>query len=197
LKALVDKVRETAPTLVDELIPNVLTMGAVHRVLGLLLEEHVPISNLTRLLESLANHAVAVKDPIELTDRVRLDLGRVICDRCRDEQGRLHAIVLDPRLEMDFRKAMHDKHLAIEPAKLEKLIACLANAWRKATASGAEVALLTDATLRRPLRNLLSRSLRDLPVIAYQEVPSDLLLDPAALVKPEDLLSSPSPPPSA
>ena len=98
LKSLVDKARESAPSVVDELVPNVLTMGALHRVLTLLLEERVPISNLTRILESLANHAPQVKEPIELSERVRVDLGRAICDRFRDERGRIHALVLDPRL---------------------------------------------------------------------------------------------------
>ncbi len=94
LKQLVDKVRETSPSLVDELIPNVLTLGALHRVLTLLLEENVPISNMTRILESLANHAPTVKDPMELAERVRIDLGRIIVDRFRDAQSRLSAIVL-------------------------------------------------------------------------------------------------------
>src|SRR5207302_1972486 len=86
LKGLVDKVRETAPSLVDELIPTVLSMSLLHRVLVLLLEEQVPISNLTRILECLANHALLVKDPVDLTERVRADLGRIICDRFRDTQ---------------------------------------------------------------------------------------------------------------
>jgi flagellar biosynthesis protein FlhA len=187
LKTLMDKVKETAPTVVDELIPNVLTMGALHRVLGLLLEEHVPISNLNRILESLANHATLTKDPIELTDRVRIDLGRIICDRFRDEQGRMHAIVLDPRLELELRKAIHERNLALEPARLEKLIVRLANEWRKATAAGKEVALLTDGVLRRPMRHAIVRSLADLAVIAYQEIPNDLLLESEALVRLEDV----------
>lgn len=187
LKTLVDKVRETSPTLVDELIPNVITMGLLHRVLGFLLEEHVPISNLTRILESLAHHALATKDPVELTERVRVDLGRVLCDRCRDEHGRLHAIVFDPRLELDFRKALHEKTLVLEPARLEKLVLRIADEWRKASAAGREVALLTDAILRRPLRQTIARSLPDVPIIAYQEIPSDLLLEPAALIRPEDV----------
>jgi flagellar biosynthesis protein FlhA len=187
LKVLVDKARETSPSVVDELIPNVLTMGQVHRVLTLLLEERVPISNLTRILESLANHAPATKDPVELAERVRVDLGRAICDRFRDEQGRIHAIVLDPRLELELRRAIHEKTLVLDPARLEKLVVRLANEWRKATARGQEVALLADASLRRPLRHALARSLPDLAGVAYQEVPGDLLLEPAALVKPEDL----------
>jgi flagellar biosynthesis protein FlhA len=188
LKTLVDKARESAPSVVDELIPNVMTMGALHRVLTLLLEERVPISNLTRILESLANHAPTTKDPIELSERVRVDLGRAICDRFRDEQGHFHALVLDPRLELELRRAIHDKNLVLDPARLERLIVRLANEWRKATARGQEVALLVDASLRRPLRGALARSLPDLAVVAYQEVPGDMLLEPAALIKPEDLV---------
>ena len=187
LKTLVDKVKETSPAVVDELIPNILTMGALHRVLCLLLEEHVPISNLTRILEALANHAVAIKDPLDLTERVRGELGRAICDRFRDANGRLHAIVMDPRVEMELRRAVHEKNLALEPARLEKLMVRLANEWRLAVARGQDVAVLTDAALRRPVRQAIARALPDLAVIAYQEVPADLLLEPAAMVKPEDL----------
>src|SRR5436189_4249057 len=100
----------------------------------------------------------------------------------------MHALVLDPRIEMEFRKALHDKNLVLEPSRLEKLMVRMANEWRKATANGVDVALLTDVTLRRALRQTIVRSLPDLAVVAYQEVPSDLLLDPAALIKPEDLL---------
>ncbi len=63
----------------------------------------------------------------------------------------------------------------------------LLNEWRKASARGQEVALLTDGSLRRPLRHALMRGLPDLAVIAYQEVPGDLLLEPVAMLKPEDL----------
>ncbi len=187
LKTLIDKARESSPSVVDELIPNVLTMGQVHRILTLLLEERVPISNLTRILESLANHAPVTKDPIDLCERVRVDLGRAICDRFRDEQGKIHALVLDPRLELELRRAIHEKALVLDPARLEKLVVRLANEWRKATAKGQEVGLLADASLRRPLRLAVARSLPDLAVVAYQEVPGDLMLEPAALVKPEDL----------
>ena len=61
-------------------------MGALHRVLTLLLEERAPISNLTRILESLANNAATIKDVGELTERVRVDIGRTVCDQFRDEQ---------------------------------------------------------------------------------------------------------------
>jgi flagellar biosynthesis protein FlhA len=187
LKSLMDKVKETSPAVVDELIPNVLTMGALHRVLTLLLEERVPISNLTRILESLANHAPQMKDPVELCERVRGDLGRTICDRFRDENCRLHVLVLDPRLELELRRALHEKNLALEPPRLEQLVVRLANESRKLAARGQELGLLSDSSIRRPLRQAIARSLPDLAVIAYQEVPSDLLLEPVAMLRPEDL----------
>jgi flagellar biosynthesis protein FlhA len=187
LKHLVDKVRETSPSLVDELIPTVVNMGLLHRVLILLLEEHVPISNMTRILECLANHAGTVKDPIDLTERVRTELGRIICDRFRDSSAKLSTIVLDPRVEMELRKSLHDKNLVLQPLPLEKLILCLANAWRKSHLAGKDVAVLTDTVLRRPLRNALVRSLADLSVIAYQEIPADIGLQPVALIRPEDI----------
>jgi flagellar biosynthesis protein FlhA len=187
LKLLIDKARETNPSVIDELLPNMLAMGTLHRVLCLLLEEHVPISNLPRILEGLAHHAPATKDPLELTERVRVDLGRVICDRYRDTQGRLHAIILDPRLELELRRTLQDKMLAIDPGRLEKMIVFLLNEWRKATARGQDIALLTDAGLRRPLRHAIMRSMPDLAIIAFQEVPGDLLLEPVAMLKPEDL----------
>ena len=73
----INRIDEAVTTVVDELIPNVLTMGAIHRVLSLLLEEGVPISNLTRILESLAHHAPNLKDPVELAEPLR---GRRLVD---------------------------------------------------------------------------------------------------------------------
>jgi flagellar biosynthesis protein FlhA len=187
LKALIERTRQSAPAVVDELIPTVLTMGALHRVLTLLLEERVPISNLVRILESLANHATTTKDLGDLAEKVRADIGRVICDPFRDEQGRIRAIVLDPRLEIELRRSVQERTLVVDPSRLEALINRLSHELRKANALGHEVALLCDASLRRVLRQTLARTLNSLSVIAYQEVPLDLLLEPAALIKPEDL----------
>ncbi len=192
LKAMVDKVRETAPAVVDELIPNVITMGTLHRVLTLLLEERVPISNLSRILESLASHAATIKDVSELTERVRVDIGRAVVDRFRDPSGRIRAIVLDPRLEVELRRLVQNQQLALDPARLEQMTVRLAAEIRKANARGHEVALLCDASLRRAIRHAVARALHDLTVVSYQEIPTDLLMEPVAVIRPEDLLGGTS-----
>ncbi|MBA4065299.1 MAG: flagellar biosynthesis protein FlhA [Isosphaera sp.] len=187
LKAMVDKVREASPAAVDELIPAVVPMGTLHRVLTLLLDERVPVSNLSRILESLAVHAPQVKDPADLAERVRADIGRAVVDRFRDPAGRIRAVVLDPRLEVELRRAAQGHQLLIDPGRLEQLTLRLAAEVRRANARGQEVALLCDASLRRALRHSLARALHDLAVIAYQEIPTDTLMEPVAVIRPEDV----------
>jgi flagellar biosynthesis protein FlhA len=189
LKGLVDKVRETSPAVVDELIPTVMTMGALHRVLTQLLQERVPVTNLARIMESLASHGPTVKDPGDLTEKVRADIGRTICDRFRDANGRLRAIVLDPRLEVELRRSVQPQgqQLLLDLGRLEQLTIRLKTEQDKAAQRGYEVALLCDSSIRRAVRNALSRALNDLAVIAYQEIPTDMLMDPVAVIRPEEL----------
>jgi flagellar biosynthesis protein FlhA len=190
LKAMVDKVRETAPSVVEDLIPGQLSMGALHRVLTALLDERVPISNLPRILESLAAYAPTVKDPGELAERIRPDLGRAIVDRFRDANGRVRAIVLDPRLEVEFRRSVQGAQLVLDPSRLEQLTLRVLNELRKANARGYEVALLCDSSLRRAVRHAVARTLPELVVVAYQEIPTDLLMEPVAVIRPEELIGT-------
>ena len=131
--------------------------------------------------------APATKDPVELTERVRMELGRIICDRFCDGPATLSAIIFDPRLQAELRRCVQGKDLVLDMARLDKLVGHLTNAWRKAHVAGKEVALLTDATLRRPLRQALVRSLPDLGILSYHEVPNTFGLQPVALIRPEDL----------
>lgn len=187
LAKLIDKARETSAAVIDELIPNMLSMGVVHRVLMLLLDERVPITNLTRILESLAHNAPTTKDPAELAERARIYLARAICDPFVDEQGKIHGILFDQALEMELRRVQQDKKLAISPDALEALIVRLANVLRDAGQKGVEVALLVDSTLRRPVRQLLQRGLSDLTIIAFTEVPNELMLEAAAVIRKDEI----------
>ncbi len=188
LKALIDRVREVSPALVDEVIPTVVSVGTLHRVLTILLEERVPVSNLPRILESLATHAVQVKDPAELAERVRADLGRDICDRFRDATGRMRAIVLDPQLEVEFRGGLQKNgHIALDFNRSQQLMQRLMTELKKANARGYEVPLLCDGSIRRGVRHAMARAITDLSVVAYQEIPTDLLMEPVTVIRPSEL----------
>ena len=189
LTKLVDQVKATSAAVVDELIPNLLSMGTIHRVLTALLEERVPITNMTRIFEALAHHAPTIKEPLELAERVRGYLPRAICEPLLDAESRIHAIVFEPHLELELRRSLQekDKRLSIPPDALEALIVRLATALRDTSQRQLDVALLVDSQLRRPIRQLLSRGLPDLAVIAYTEVPNDVQLEAAAIVKRDEI----------
>ncbi len=187
LKALIDKVKESSPAVVEELIPGLLPMGTVHRVVTNLLEERVPITNMTRILESLAGNSVAMKDPGELAERVRLDLGRAICERFRDENGVLRAVCLEPSLEMEFRAGYRDRTSAPDPMRLNALISKLEVEKAKANTQGRDTCLVVDAGMRRIFRALLSKPLPDLSILAHQEIPTDVPMKVDAMVRGTEL----------
>lgn len=187
LKKMIDKVRTFAPTVVEELKPDVIRMGALHQVLVQLVSERVSIADMATILESVVNHAALVKDPDELTTRVREDLGRTICDRFRDEQGKLRVLILDPRLEIQLREAVRDRQMMLAPGPLERLLACLSKHWQTAVRQRLEMAVLTDRSLRRPLRQAILRALPELGVVSYAEVPGDVFIEPIEMIRAEDV----------
>lgn len=187
MQKLLDRVKEHAPTVVDELKPDVIRMGELHQVLVLLLQERVPLTNLTRILETVVQAAPHVKSPLDLADRVRQQLGRDILDRLRDEQGRIAVAVFDPRLEMKLRERLRDRQLLLAHDALERLVTAINQRWEKSQLSGREITLLTDGELRRPLRQAIERALPEVTVAAYTEVPSDITIDITDVIKLEDV----------
>jgi flagellar biosynthesis protein FlhA len=184
---LLDKVRETSPTVVDELKPDLIRMGELHQTLILLLQERVPLTNLTRILETVVQAAATLKSPSDLAERVRQHMGRDILDRLRDDQGRVHVVVLEPRLEMKLRELLRDRQLALPHDVLENLLTALSRSWEKSHLEGKEVTLLTDAELRRPLRQSIERAIPDLTVTSYPEIPSDVSIDIKEIVKMDEV----------
>ena len=190
LSKLLDKLKETAPTVVEEIKPELIRMGDLHQLVTLLLEERVPITNLTRILESVVQHAHKVKSPLDLVEVVRAAISRDIVDRFRNEEGKVMAMICEPPLESTFRELMRDGALSLMPETLERLVGELNTQWQKAGASGHEVALLTDGSIRRAMRQTIGRALPELSVVAYHEIPSDAQISFAHIVKKESVFPS-------
>jgi len=180
---LVDIVKKENPTIVDELVPNMLPLSTVQRVLANLLQEKVPIVDLAAILEALANHAHATKDPEVLTEYVRQSMARTICSRYAGQTNTLQAIAFDPALEQALMQSVSRE--AIEPGLAQKIVKDVSDAVRAAVASGKDAVLLTSSLVRRHVRNLLAAVLPDLPVIAYNEIPPSFQIVPVATVGEE------------
>jgi flagellar biosynthesis protein FlhA len=182
MQKMLNQLRETSPTIVDELKPDVIRPAALRRVLTNLLAERVPVAGLELILESVVHHGSAFKDPDLLTEKVREDIGHAVCNRFRTDKGLVRVIVFDPNLEARLRNSMHEGRMALSAHVLERLVDRLRRIWESNTLAGNDVAVLIEGGLRRHLRKAVERSIPDLACIAYNEIPNELMIDPVAIL---------------
>jgi flagellar biosynthesis protein FlhA len=182
-KELLDKVAQTSPRLVEDLVPKVLSTGDVQRVLRQLLRERVPIRDLTTILEALSDAAVATKDPDALTEAVRGQLGRAICRQYQSDRNELVTISLAPSLEERLMKSIvrteQGAVLALEPLEAQNMATKIARALEQAVA---QPVLLCTPALRPHLWRLFSRVLPQIGVLSHGEVPTHVRIAPVAVL---------------
>ncbi|MGE3276359.1 MAG: flagellar biosynthesis protein FlhA [Vicinamibacterales bacterium] len=182
-KEMVDRVGQTSPKLVEDLVPKVLPLGEIQRVLRNLLRERVPVKDLTTILEAMADAATATKDPEAITEQVRQGLGRAICRQYQTEKGELPAIGLAPALEERLLASVvrtdHGIVLALEPTDAQSLATRLARALEGAVA---QPVLLCSPALRPHLFRLFSRVLPHLGVLSHNEVPPHVRIATVAVL---------------
>ena len=180
--------KEFAPTIVEEIKPETIRMGMLHQVLVQLAEDRIPLADITLILESIVNHAPQTKTSEDLTDHVRVDLGRLVCERFRGTDGRLRVVAMEPKLDSRMRQSLHQDQLALGAGPLTRLIEAVSKAARESERNQLPLALLVDQKVRRPLKRLLARTTPDVGVIAYQEVPNDLVIDSAVMLQFDDII---------
>ncbi|MBC7965843.1 MAG: FHIPEP family type III secretion protein [Fuerstia sp.] len=188
LKQMLDRAREFCPTIIDEIKPETIRMGSLHQVLVQLAEDRIPLSDIALILESIVNHAPESKSSEELTDSVRRDLGRLVCERFRGTDGRLRVISMEPRLDIRLRQSIQKDQVALEVSSATRMIEAIHKAWKDSERRQMPLALLVDQKIRRPLRRLIARTTPDIGVIAYQEVPDDLVIDSVVMLEFDDII---------
>ena len=107
VRQLLDSLKERLPAPVEELVPDLMTVGEVQRVLQTLLSEAVPIRDLVTILETLGDKAKLTKDVPILAEYCRQALARAICGRFVDETGTMRAITLDPEIDREIAESVH------------------------------------------------------------------------------------------
>lgn len=174
VRAILDQVKQAAPVVVEELVPNQLTVGGVQKVMQRLLDERVPIRDAVTILEALADHAPITKDLDTLVERVREALGRAITANYRDERGQLGVVSLDPSLEQELVQRVHDTEgtprLVVPPAEARPLLDSISQAVQRALGQTPQPVLLCSPYLRPYLRTFVARALPHVPVLSYAEV---------------------------
>ena len=188
LKQMLDRAREFCPTIIDEIKPETIRMGSLHQVLVQLAEDRIPLSDIALILESIVNHAPNSKTSEDLTDCVRRDLGRLVCERFRGADGRLRVISMEPRLDIRLRQSIQKDQVALEVGSATRMIEAIHKAWKDSERRQMPLALLVDQKIRRPLRRLIARTTPDIGVIAYQEIPNDLVIDSVVMLEFDDII---------
>jgi len=178
---MLDHVRSANRTLVDELVPAVLSLTEVQRVLQQLLREQVSLRGLETILEVLIDAGKLSKQPEELVEKVRERIGATICQRLLDPQGELHVMTLAPDVERSLSSSGRIS-LTSDIEQMDAFLKSIArNADTMASQSRAPV-LLCPPPLRRPLRALLQRALPHVAVLSVNEVPSTTVVRTAGSV---------------
>ncbi len=187
VQELIENFEEDYPAVVDELLPDLLTLGEIQKVLQNLLWEGIPVNNLLTILETLADYAPRTKDTQILTEYVRQALSRQITSQYTAADGRLNAVTLDPELEDELEQALDSseqgKYLALPPRQAQELIDKIAAEMQNLLEVGYDPILLVAPNIRKPLKELTHRSLERLIVLSFNELESDVDLEIHGTVK--------------
>ncbi|MDT7855970.1 flagellar biosynthesis protein FlhA [Rubrivirga sp. S365] len=182
VSALVDKVKETAPALVGELTPALLSIGDIQKVLKGLLRERVPIRDLVTILEALADHAPRTKNVEVLVEYARAALAATITRQFAGPDGHVHLVVLDPVLEQHLLEraeagALNASTLGLAPERAQALLEAAEAAAGRLLVDGHPPVLLTSPVLRSTVAAFLAGVEGELAVLSYNDLTADAALD--------------------
>ncbi len=186
-RQLLDQLKEHNAAVVDEVVPDVLSLGEIQRVLQSLLREGVSIRDLGVIVEAIGDKARLTRDPALLAEYARQALGRNITAPYLGMDRKLRAITLDPTLEQEVAESIAQtsdgEYLAMEPTRAQALVTALREQVDGAVARGARPVLLSSARVRRHLRRLCEQALPQLPVCSYNEIVGGIKVEPAGVVE--------------
>ena len=178
---MLDNVKKDNDAVVNELVPNLLSIGNIEKVLKNLLREGVPIRDMVTILETLADYAPATRDIETLTEYVRFALSRTIAKKFIANDGIVYGITLDPSLEQlinDTVAQLRQKNYAasLSPEIVSILYSDLKIAHDEMMKKGLTPVIIVTPNIRAYLRRLIEPTLPALPVVAYNEIPTHIPL---------------------
>ena len=183
---LVNNIKETNPTLVDELIPKLLGIGEIQKVLQNLLREGISIRDLLTIFETMADHAATTRDTDVLTEYARQSLKRAISSKYFPANEVTSVITLDPKLEQEImgsvKQTEQGAYLTLDPEKTKAIMASLETEIAKLENLGKNAIIITSPIVRMYFKKLTEDYFRDLIVVSYNEVESNVELQSVGMV---------------
>ncbi len=183
---LVNNLKETNPVLVDELIPKLLGLGEIQKVLQNLLSEGISIRDLLTIFETLADHASATRDTDVLTEYARQSLKRAISSKYFPANETTSVITLDPKIEQEImasvKQTEQGAYLTLDPEKSKAIMESLEVEVAKLEKMGRNAIVITSPIVRMYFKKLTEDYFKDLIVVSYNEVESNVELQSVGMV---------------
>ncbi|MEE3378972.1 MAG: flagellar biosynthesis protein FlhA, partial [Lachnospiraceae bacterium] len=187
---LVDNLKQTNPALVDELIPKLMGLGEVQKVLQNLLAEGISIRDLLTIFEILADHAASTRDTDVLTEYVRQGLKRAISSKFFPANESSDVITLDPKLEQEImgsvKQTEQGAYLTLDPQRVRMIIDRTGALIEQMENNGKTPIVVCSPIVRMYFKKLTEDYFKDLIVVSYNEVESNVELHSAGMVSLDD-----------
>ncbi|KUI97029.1 flagellar biosynthesis protein FlhA [Vibrio sp. MEBiC08052] len=175
VEKILERNKSTCSGLVEEIVPNLLTLTEIQRVFQLLLEENVSIRNMELILEVMADVSKKSKKSEEIADEIRQRLGASICQTLINRNGLLEVLTLEPNLERLLISTVNAPErmsaFSIEPAGKEKLLNAIGQCAERMMSSGQMPIMMCSPVIRRRLKHLTRRILPRLVILSMTEIP--------------------------
>jgi flagellar biosynthesis protein FlhA len=185
VQSILNNVTKAYPKIVDELIPGLMSLGGVQRVMQNLLKERVPINDIVTILETLLDYAGAVKDFDMLTEHVRQALSRYITRQYLLQDGSIHVITLDSKIEGAFSNSARTGE-AVSPDVINRLVSGIEKVMRSENFVSMQPIILCSSHIRRHLRRIIEKFLPSVVVLSNTEITSSAKLFAVGTVTYED-----------
>ncbi len=186
IQNLINNLRETNPSLVEELIPKQLGLGEVQKVLQNLLKEGISIRDLLTIFETLADYAPTTRDTDILTEYVRQSLKRAISSKFFPAHETTNVVTLDPKVEQEImgsvKQTEQGAYLNLDPELTKKIVASVGNEVQKLENLGKSPIIITSPIVRMYFRRLTEDYYKDLIVVSYNEIDSNVELQSVGMV---------------
>ena len=183
---LINNIKDNNSALIDELVPKLLGIGEIQKVLQNLLEEGISIRDLVTIFETLADHAAVTRDTDILTEYVRQSLKRAISGKYFPPNEVTNVITLDPKVEQEIMGAVKNteqgSYLSLDPARTKAIMDSLGEELKKLEDMGKNPIVITSPIVRLFFKKLASDYYKDIIVISYNEVESNIELQSVGMV---------------
>ena len=183
---LVNNLKDTNPSLVEELTPKLLGLGEIQKVLQNLLKEGISIRDLLTIFETLADYAPSTRDTDILTEYVRQSLKRAISSKFFPANETTSVVTLDPKLEQEImasvKQSENGAYLTLDPEKTKAIMKSVGDETAKLENLGKNPIIVTSPIVRMYFKRLTEDYYRDLIVISYNEIENNVELQSVGMV---------------